>query len=58
MLYNVLGQVHVPDNDSDDDLRAKEDVKVGSSPLTTVRVIVRDNSTSSYYPKPRMRVSN
>ena len=28
MLYNVLGQVHVPDNDSDDDLRAKEDVKV------------------------------
>lgn len=28
MLYNVLGQVHVPDNDSDDDLRAKEDLKV------------------------------
>ena len=28
ILYNVLGQVHVPDNDSDDDLRAKEDLKV------------------------------
>lgn len=33
MLYNVLGQVHVPDNDSDDDLRAKEDLKV-SGPVT------------------------
>lgn len=28
MLYNVLGQVHVPDSDSDDDLRDKEDLKV------------------------------
>ena len=35
MLYNVLGQVHVPDNDSDDDLRAKEDLKV-SGPVTVV----------------------
>ena len=32
MLYSVLGQVHVPDNDSDDDLRAKEDVKVSNFP--------------------------
>ena len=39
MLYNVLGQVHVPDNDSDDDLRAKEDLKV-SAPLVTISLVV------------------
>ena len=51
MLYNVLGQVHVPDNDSDDDLRAKEDVKVRISPYMFKWLLPKSEA------KLKMRVS-